>query len=340
MELDVAISSAEHAKNLQQRPANGPAERLQAQAIVFHGNKKLSVEELRLIRPGPDDYVVDVHWSGVSTGTERLLWSSEMPSFPGLSYPLVPGYEAVGIVQHCEREPDHVGRTVFIPGGHCFEGATGVFGASATRLVVAADRCIHLDRAPSEEDVLLALAATGHHAIKAVEPPELIIGHGVLGRLIARITMALGHNAPTVWETNPTRQTSEDYPVVSPEVDTRMDYRSACDVSGNVAVIDDIISHAAKGARIVLAGFYSDRPSFAFPAAFMREITLKIAAEWTPDDLSVVQALRDTGRLSFEGLVTHTRPPAEADSAYRTAFGDPNCLKMVLDWRGSHDHAH
>jgi 3-hydroxyethyl bacteriochlorophyllide a dehydrogenase len=22
-----------------------------------------------------------------------------------------------------------------------------------------------------------------------------------------------------------------------------------------------------------------------------------------------------------------------ADAAYRTAFGDPDCLKMVLDWR-------
>ena len=32
----------------------------------------------------------------ISTGTERLLWSGRMPPFPGMGYPLVPGYESVG----------------------------------------------------------------------------------------------------------------------------------------------------------------------------------------------------------------------------------------------------
>jgi 3-hydroxyethyl bacteriochlorophyllide a dehydrogenase len=35
----------------------------------------------------------------------------------------------------------------------------------------------------------------------------------------------------------------------------------------------------------------------------------------------------------LEGLVTHRARPTEATQAYRTAFGDPDCLKMVLDWR-------
>ena len=30
--------------------------------------------------------------------------------------------------------------------------------------------------------------------------PELIIGHGVLGRLLARLTVAAGLPPPTVWE--------------------------------------------------------------------------------------------------------------------------------------------
>jgi len=47
---------------------------------------------------GQTDVVVDLAWSGVSAGTERLLWSGDMPPFPGLGYPLVPGYESVGRV--------------------------------------------------------------------------------------------------------------------------------------------------------------------------------------------------------------------------------------------------
>ena len=86
---------------------------------------------------------------------------------------------------------------------------------------------------------------------------------------------------------------------------------------------------------IVLAGFYSDRVSFAFPAAFMREARIRIAAEWSRDDLLAVNALAADGRLSFDGLITHRHDAMHAEAAYRTAFGDPACLKMILDWRNA-----
>ncbi len=40
-----------------------------------------------------------------------------------------------------------------------------------------------------------------------------------------------------------------------------------------------------------------------------------------------------SGRLSLDGLITHTLSPARAREAYEVAFGDPQCLKMMLDWR-------
>ena len=52
-----------------------------------------------LTDPGPADVVVRTEWTGVSTGTERLLFDGRMPPFPGLGYPLVPGYETVGVVE-------------------------------------------------------------------------------------------------------------------------------------------------------------------------------------------------------------------------------------------------
>jgi 3-hydroxyethyl bacteriochlorophyllide a dehydrogenase len=39
--------------------------------------------------------------------------------------------------------------------------------------------------------------------------------------------------------------------------------------------------------------------------------------------------------VSLAGLVTHRTPAGEAASAYRTAFEDPSCLKMVLDWKAA-----
>ena len=73
-------------------------ETMRAQAIVFDQPKQVSLQALELCMPGEDDLEVAVHYSGISTGTERLLWDGSMPAFPGMGYPLVPGYEAVGEV--------------------------------------------------------------------------------------------------------------------------------------------------------------------------------------------------------------------------------------------------
>jgi 3-hydroxyethyl bacteriochlorophyllide a dehydrogenase len=315
----------------------GPAleSELIAKAIIFNGDSNVSVADLDLRDPEKDDMIIDVIWSGVSTGTERLLWSSQMPPFPGLSYPLVPGYEAVGLVVAAPGQESRIGEPVFIPGAQCFKDVSGLFGGSASRLIAPASRAVSLAGEAKAEDVLLALAATAHHAVMKSALPELIIGHGTLGRLMARIVLALGADDITVWETDADRAKSETYRVLHPDEDIRQDYQSICDASGSIQALDQAVTCAGRGADIVLAGFYAERVSFDFPAAFMRELTFKIAAEWTPEDIVAVQALRAKGLLSFDGLITHVRAADDAQDAYQTAFTKPECLKMVLDWRAS-----
>lgn len=305
-------------------------------AVVLEAPEHLVLSHLELAQPGPADVVVDIEWSGISTGTERLLYTGRMPPFPGMGYPLVPGYESVGRV--CAAGPEAqatIGERVFVPGARCYGPVRGLFGGAAARVVVAGERVLPIDESIGENGVLLALAATARHAIAGVgaPPPELIIGHGVLGRLLARVTIAAGHPAPTVWETNPDRATgAEAYPVVAPDADPRRDYHAIYDASGDSALLDPLIGRLAPGGTIVLAGFYHERLSFAFAPAFMREAKLLIAAQWQPADLTAVNDLAATGRLSLADLITHRSPASDAVQAYRTAFGDPACLKMVLQW--------
>ena len=40
-----------------------------------------------------------------------------------------------------------------------------------------------------------------------------------------------------------------------------------------------------------------------------------------------------SGALSLDGLITHRMAATEANDAYPVAFGEPDCLKMILDWR-------
>ena len=65
----------------------------------------------------------------------------------------------------------------------------------------------------------------------------------------------------------------------------------------------------------------------------MREARLRIAAEWAAEDIEAVRSLIDGGKLSLDGLITNRVTATDAEAAYRTAFTDPTCLKMVLDWR-------
>ena len=308
-------------------------------AIVFGSDQRLSVSDVELTPPSEEDVVVDVRWSGISTGTEKLLWTGQMPPFPGLGYPLVPGYEAVGTIAEAPKESGYrPGELVFAPGAQCFKDVRGLFGGASSRLVTNPNRIMALDSSLGEQGVLLALAATAHHILtpigKRARAPELIIGHGTLGRLVARMAIALGFPPPLVWEKNSRRISgAEGYDVISAENDPKRDYRSIIDVSGDASLLDTMIDRLTRGGEIVLAGFYQDRPSFAFPSAFIREAQIRISAEFHPGDMIAARELIDSGALALDGLITHQEPASNANEAYSTAFTDSDCLKMVLDWK-------
>jgi 3-hydroxyethyl bacteriochlorophyllide a dehydrogenase len=307
-------------------------------AIVVEEPEKLSLQELELGRIGDDEVMVDVEWSGISTGTERLLWTGRMPTFPGMGYPLVPGYETVGHVRAAGPNAKlALGTRVFVPGANCFGEIKGLFGGAASRLIVPAKRAVAVSESLGQDAILLALAATAYHAIaqEGGRAPQLVVGHGILGRLIARIAIARGDPAPMVWEVNPARSVGAlGYNVMAPSDDARRDYLSIYDASGDATLLDKLISRLGKGGEIVLAGFYEAPLSFSFPPAFMREARIRIAAEWAKSDLEAVSQLIASGQLDLSGLITHHEKASHAGEAYRTAFNDPACLKMVVDWRG------
>lgn len=307
-------------------------------AVVFEEPEVLSVRPVTLVEPAETDVLVDVLWTGISTGTERLLFTGRMPPFPGLGYPLVPGYETVGRVRDAgaasARTP---GEFVFVAGSRGFADARGLFGGAASQLVVPGAKAWPLAEPLGEQGVLLALAATALHAVVdgGGRFPDLVVGHGALGRLIARIARVLdpSHDV-TVWEVNEARMSGADgYRVVRPDDDPRRDYRTICDVSGDARLVDSLVERLAPGGELVLAGFYHDPISFRFPPAFLRELRVRVAAEWKEQDLRATAELANSGKLSLDGLITHRGRVTDAAAAYATAFGDPTCVKMVLDWR-------
>ncbi len=305
-------------------------------AVVFDRPEQISVQRLALVEPSDADVVVDVEWTGISSGTERLLYTGRMPDFPGLGYPLVPGYESVGRVTRAGAASGRSeGDRVFVAGARCYADARALFGGASRQLVVPGAKALVVRESLEDRAILLALAATAHHAIVEGRAPELIVGHGVLGRLIARLALIAGASTPTVWETNPARRTgAAGYVVCAPEGDERRDYASIYDVSGSSdpSLLDTLVARLAKKGELVLAGFY-DAVAFRFTPAFHREVRLRIAAEFTASDMEAVVALANEGTLELGDLITHRHAAEDAAEAYGTAFGDAACVKMALDWR-------
>ena len=68
-----------------------------------------------------------------------------MPPFPGMGYPLVPGYEAMGEIVEATLESGlKIGDFAFVPGANCYQEAFGLFGGSARRVVTSANRLTRL----------------------------------------------------------------------------------------------------------------------------------------------------------------------------------------------------
>ena len=95
---------------------------LHSTAVLLESPRELRLKRLLLDEPTDADVVVQIEWSGISTGTEKMLWNGTMPDFPGMGYPLVPGYESVGRVTRAGKNSKlDLHQRVFVPGAKCLE---------------------------------------------------------------------------------------------------------------------------------------------------------------------------------------------------------------------------
>ena len=309
-------------------------------AVVMSEPGSLSIQPVDLKSPSKEDVVIKINYSGISTGTEKLFYNGKMPQFPGMGYPLVPGYESTGEVVQAPKDSNlKIGDMVFVPGADCYSGSVkSLFGGSAQMIISSPNRLIKIDSTMGCNGALFALAATARHAIAGFgnKMPDVIVGHGVLGRLLARLVRLAGEKPPIVWEKNILRHSgATDYEVVLPEYDERSDYDCIFDVSGDSEILDSLIGRVRKGGEVVLAGFYPDRLGFGFAQAFLKEVSLRVSAEFTPEDVATTKLLIEDGSLSFDGLISNVSSAKEANEAYNIAFNNAECLKMVLDWRNA-----
>ncbi|HEV2559509.1 MAG TPA: zinc-binding alcohol dehydrogenase [Microvirga sp.] len=164
-----------------------------ARALWYASRRRVDLRPVAVGRPGPEDVLVRTLWTGLSRGTERLVFEGRVSAqesermrapfqegdFP---FPVKYGYCAVGLVE--EGPAALLGRTIFALHPH------------QTRFVVPAARVAPVpDGIPARRAVLAANMETALNALwdSGAGPGDrvLVVGAGVVGCLVAALAGAL-----------------------------------------------------------------------------------------------------------------------------------------------------
>ncbi len=178
-----------------------------ARAFWSSGRRSGVVRQEALRDPGPDDVLVRALCSGVSRGTESLVWEGRVPprahatmrapfqtgDFPG---PVKYGYLSVGVVEH--GPPHLAGRTVFCLHPH------------QTSYVVPADAVTPVPGdVPAERAVLTGLVETAVNALwdgpPLVGDRVAVVGAGALGCCVARLAAGVPGTTVTLVDVDRSR---------------------------------------------------------------------------------------------------------------------------------------
>ena len=173
---------------------------------------KAGVVDLRpaKVEAGPGQALVRMLWSGLSRGTERLVFTGRVPAseyermrapqqegtFP---FPVKYGYCAVGLVEAADAAPELVGRSVF-----CLHPHQTRFAAPIPMLTPLPEAL------PPRRAVLAANMETALNALwdSGAGPGDriVVVGAGLVGLLVAYLAVGLPGADVTVVDLDASRQ--------------------------------------------------------------------------------------------------------------------------------------
>jgi 2-desacetyl-2-hydroxyethyl bacteriochlorophyllide A dehydrogenase len=227
-----------------------------------------AIVERPLSRLGEGDVLIRSLYSGISRGTETLVFRGEVPAsqhhtmrcpfqeggFPG---PVKYGYTSVGRVEEGRGDDARalVGRTVFCLHPH------------QDRYVVPAGTALPLPEGlPPERAVLAAYMETAVNGVWDAEPGPgdqiVVVGGGVVGLLVARLSAAVPGTEVLLVDTNPARASVAEalgLPFAT-EVPEDVTADIVVHASGNPGGLKDALAATGTEGRLIELSWYGTRP--------------------------------------------------------------------------------
>jgi len=321
---------------------------MSARTLYFTAPGAVEVRAEPAIEPDADELLVDTVASGISPGSELLVYRGECPAdmpvdesldaFSGtFEYPLQYGYAAVGEVRSVGRDvdADWVGRRVF------------AFEPHADRFTASPESIVPVDEGVSahEATLLPSVETATNLALDGgprVGERVVVFGAGLVGLCTTHVLSGFPLDELVVVEPVATRRelarTVGADRVVAPEaVDAAIEGFGDCgaagadlvyELSGRPATLDAAIDAVGYDGRVVVGSWYgTKRAAVDLGGAFHRDrisvessqvstIDPELRGRWSKDRRFDV-AFEQLRALDTDALLTEAVPFADAADAYR-----------------------
>lgn len=325
---------------------------------------RIELREETMPVPAADQVLVQALLSGISAGTEMLVYRGQLPRDTGdrndlvsadLHYPVCYGYSSVGRVLAVGRDVDRIwqDRLVF------------AFQPHRSHYVVSPEALLPLpDPLLPQDGVFLPNMETAVNLVQDAEAVlgecVLILGQGVVGLL----TAGLLHQFPLRCLVTADRFELRRKASLELGADASLDpsfqdfhalalqslpsslqgFDLTLEVSGNPSALDDAVALTAFSGRIVVGSWYGEkrasidlggkfhRSRLSVMASQVSTISPKLSARWSKSRRfeaawDAIQSLRP------HKWITHQFPLGEAAEAFRTLDQAPEqTLQVVLSY--------
>lgn len=324
-----------------------------AQGIVFSAPNQVEIQSYDLPELLPGEVLVRTEYSGVSQGTE--VWAL-MGKRPELTFPTIPGYQSVGVIE--ELGPEIKGyqkgqRIVFTSSRLPSSFPPTWMGCHTSYAIVkttSANPPVPLpEDADPVEAALSALAAVSFRGIKMlhIRVGDLVVvqGQGMIGQGSAQFARLRGGIVLATDLSNVRLELSKQYSadlVVNPKEQNLVDAVRSLRPNGADIVVDTTgradqfapcIDLLRWEGQFLLQGWYPDPITFDFHRTHGKKPTIAITCGMDSPDIATSLELMRYNKLHYRELITHLLPFTEAPKMYtRFLEQDPSILGVVFDW--------
>lgn len=331
---------------------------MQANAVVFTGRNAVEYRPIQCPDPGPGDVVVRVTHSWISNGTEGSYLRGERiagdtPWRPGdpSPFPIVPGYQKVGVVEWAGAEVTDVavGETVFVT----VSKVKGVFSEWGGHISPAVTPRGQVWKIPSGPPALayagLVLTQVGYNcgarAPLAVGDAAVVLGDGLVGQWAAQTLAWRGAQVVLAGHHEDRLARFAEGPL-NHRLDTRREdwvraiqallpggIHVLVDTVGSIEAVEALVAQIRFHGHIVSAGFYGTADRLALQPMRGAELSVDLVSGWTRERLNATRELVRLGYLQTIPLITHHFPVHRAAGAWKLiASKGEAVLGAILDW--------